>query len=222
VFTGIVEGMGEVKAVVPEAGGVRLTVALPQGLGPGSSDEDFRIGGSLAVDGACLTMTSVGGREVICQVIPETLRRTTLGRLRPGARVNLERPVRVGGRLEGHWVQGHVDGRARMLERQSEGESARFRFELLAAELARYLVPKGSVALDGVSLTVGEASESSFSVYLIPHTLEVTVLGDRQPGDEVNVEVDILAKYMERLVGRESGFLAAAGSSPPGVRGRQG
>jgi riboflavin synthase len=201
VFTGIVEGMGKVMEVTPEAGGVRLTVALP---GAANAQDAFQIGGSVAIDGACLTVTDFGAGEVTCQVIQETLRRTTLGRLRPGARVNLERPLRVGGRLEGHWVQGHVDGRARLIERKPEGDSARFQLELLAAELGRYVVPKGSVALDGVSLTVGEATNSQFSVYLIPHTLEVTALGDRQPGDEVNVEVDILAKYLERLVGRES------------------
>lgn len=218
MFTGIVEGVGEVAAVSPEAGGVRLTLLLPQALwkgGAGSDGERLRIGGSLAVDGACLTIAALAQGSVSCQVIAETLRRTTLGRLRPKSRVNLERPLAVGGRLEGHWVQGHVDGRARAIGRESEGGSEHLRLELDDPDLARYVVPKGSVALDGVSLTVGEVSGARFSVYLIPHTLEVTVLGDRRPGDEVNVEVDILAKYVEHLVSWERGTVAPLGAARP-------
>lgn len=203
VFTGIVEGMGEVRGVAPEPGGVRLTLALPPAIGR------LAAGGSLAVDGACLTVVEAGPGQVACQAIAETLRRTTLGRLRPGARVNLERPLEVGGRLEGHWVQGHVDGRARVVERAPEGESVRFGLELLDPALSRYVVAKGSIAIDGVSLTVGEIHGARFTVYLIPHTLAVTTLGERRPADEVNVEVDILAKYLEHLIGR--GAPAAAG-----------
>lgn len=214
MFTGIVEGVGEVAAVSPEAGGVRLTLLLPQALwegGGGPDGERLRVGGSLAVDGACLTIAALGEGRVSCQVIAETLRRTTLGRLRARSRVNLERPLAVGGRLEGHWVQGHVDGRARAIGREPEGGSERLRLELEDPDLARYVVPKGSVALDGVSLTVGEVSGARFSVYLIPYTLEVTVLGDRRPGDEVNVEVDILAKYVEHLVSWERATVEPVG-----------
>ncbi len=202
MFTGIVEGIGRVVRVTPEAEGMRLGLSLPEAwYSPANGSEDsLAIGGSLAVDGVCLTIIRLGKDGVDCQAIAETLRRTTLGRLRPGGRVNLERPLAMGGRLEGHWVQGHVDGRARVVERERQGTSDRFRLELLAPDLARYVVSKGSIALDGVSLTVGETSGASFTVYLIPHTLEVTVLGERRPGDEVNVEVDILAKYVEHLM----------------------
>lgn len=224
MFTGIIEGMGEVRAVLAEARGVRLALALPPVIGR------LARGGSLAVDGACLTVVEVGAGEVACQAIAETLRRTTLGRLRPGARVNLERSLEVGGRLEGHWVQGHVDGRARVAERAPEGESVRFDLELLDPALGRYVVAKGSIALDGVSLTVGEVHGAHFTVYLIPHTLAVTALGERRPGDEVNVEVDILAKYLEHLIGRsaqpaspgvdlEAFLRAPAGSGGAGGKG---
>jgi riboflavin synthase len=187
-------------AVEPQSGGMTLTLALPESM-VGVDREGFSIGDSLAVDGVCLTITGMGERDVSCQAITETLRRTTLGRLQPGSRVNLERPLQVGGRLGGHWVQGHVDGRARIDEREREGESERFGLELLTPDLIRYVVPKGSVAVDGVSLTVGAVDDARFTVYLIPHTLDITVLGDRRPGDEVNVEVDILAKYVEHLLG---------------------
>jgi riboflavin synthase len=203
VFTGIIEGIGEVASAIPEGEGVRLDLALPRGWG------ELAVGGSLAVDGACLTVVSAAPGRATCQAIAETLRRTTLGELRAGARVNLERPLQVGDRLEGHWVQGHVDGRAR-LERQSrEGASERLTLALLDPALGRYVVGKGSIALAGVSLTVGETAGPEFSIYLIPHTLAVTTLGQLRPGDLVNVEVDILAKYLEHLVG----------CGPPGAGG---
>ncbi len=195
MFTGIIEGIGEVVAAEPEAEGVRLTFALPRAI------EHLVVGGSLAVDGVCLTVVALGPGRATCQAIAETLRRSTLGRLRPGSRVNLERPLAVGGRLEGHWVQGHVDGRARFDARTLEGASERLSFELLDRDLGRYVVSKGSIAIAGVSLTVGDARRDAFAVYLIPHTLAVTTLGDLHPGDEVNIEIDILAKYLEHLIG---------------------
>ncbi len=194
MFTGIIEGVGEVVAAEPEGDGVRLTFALPPAI------SELAVGGSLAVDGVCLTVIAAAPGRAACQAIAETLRRSTLGRLAPGSRVNLERPLAVGDRLEGHWVQGHVDGRAEFLANRREGGSRRLAFALADEALARYVVGKGSIALAGVSLTVGETSGREFSVYLIPHTLEVTTLGQLRPGDEVNVEVDILAKYIEQLV----------------------
>ena len=199
MFTGIIEGIGEVLSAIPEGNGVRLSLAIPADLG------ELGVGGSLAVDGACLTVVTASPGRATCQAIAETLRRTTLGELRAGARVNLERPLALGGRLEGHWVQGHVDGRARLAERSREGSSERLAFTLLDPSLARYVVAKGSIALAGVSLTVGEAGGAEFAIYLIPHTLAVTTLGRLRSGDHVNVEVDILAKYVEHLVGRATG-----------------
>jgi riboflavin synthase len=195
VFTGIIEGIGEVLTATPDREGVRLTLALPATMG------ELPVGGSLAVDGACLTVETAAPGRVTCQVIAETLRRTTLGELVAGSPVNLERPLPAGGRLEGHWVQGHVDGRARLENRFAEGASERFACALLDPSLERYVVAKGSIALNGVSLTVGPARGAEFAVYLIPHTLEVTTLGRLRPGDLLNVEVDILAKYVEHLLG---------------------
>jgi riboflavin synthase len=212
VFTGIIEGMGEVLAAVPGDQGVRLTLGLPEGL------DGLEIGGSLAVEGACLTLVEVGARRATCQAIAETLRRTTLAGLRPGSRVNLERPLVAGGRMEGHWVQGHVDGRARLEERQLQGDSERLAFGLLEPALGRYLAAKGSIALAGVSLTVGEVEGHRFTVYVIPHTLAVTTLGGRQPGDEVNVEVDILAKYIERLIQNAPGLGTRPSPAPDASR----
>jgi riboflavin synthase len=135
-------------------------------------------------------------------LVAETLRRTALGGLRPGARVNLERPLPLGGRLGGHLVQGHVDGVARLLDRTRVGDGEEVRIEL-PADLERYLVEKGSIAVDGVSLTVAGVGPGWFAVALVPHTLEVTTLGDRRPGDPVQLEVDVVAKYVERLVVRQ-------------------
>lgn len=209
MFTGIIEGIGEVVSATREGEGARLVLALPEAFG------ELAVGGSLAVDGACLTVVSAAAGRATCQAIAETLRRTTLGALRAGSRVNLERPLAVGGRLEGHWVQGHVDGRAR-LERQSrEGASERLTLALLDPALGRYVVEKGSIALAGVSLTVGETAGTEFSIYLIPHTLAVTTLGQLRPGDLVNVEVDILAKYLEHLVSfAPAGGRGAAAKAP--------
>ena len=215
MFTGIITGIGVVSRVTRHAEGSRLQLQLPAGF------DALGVGDSLAVDGACLTAVGgsgvhaagersprapAAGSAVEVEAIAETLRRTTLGRLEPGSRVNLEPALAMGGRLHGHWVQGHVDGTARLTERRPEGTSERFAFELAATELGRYIVPKGSIALAGVSLTVGEtdATGGRFAVYLIPHTLAATTLGGLRAGAEVNVEVDILAKYVAHLLAREA------------------
>ena len=200
MFTGIVEGVGTVAelAVAPDRSGARLRLAAP------FLAADLALGDSVAVNGCCVT---VAGREpdgFSADLVAETLRRTALGRLRPGDRVNLERPLAVGGRLGGHLVQGHVDGVARLLERRPVGDGEELRVEL-PEPLARYVVEKGSIAIDGVSLTVAGLGPGWFGVALVPHTLQVTTLGQRRPGDPLQLEVDVVAKYVERLLGAWKG-----------------
>jgi riboflavin synthase len=184
MFTGIVEELGEVAA----ADGGHLRIAATNVL------EDAKTGDSIAVDGCCLTAVELGPGWWRADVTDETLRRTTLGRLAPGDRVNLERPVRVNDRLGGHIVQGHVDGVGEVVE---PAPNLRVR---MPRPLLRYVVEKGSVAVDGVSLTVVDVLDDGFTVAVIPHTTEVTTLGRRKPGDKVNLEVDVTVKYVERLL----------------------
>jgi riboflavin synthase len=195
MFTGIVEGTGRVVtlAVAPGGAGAWLEVEAPWPAGT------LAAGDSVAVDGCCLTVAAATPTGFAADLVAETLRRTALGRLAAGDRVNLERPLALGGRLGGHLVQGHVDGVARVLERQAAGEGRELRVELPEA-LARYVVEKGSIAVDGVSLTVAGLGQGWFAVALVPHTLATTTLGERGPGDPVHLEVDVVAKYVERLV----------------------
>lgn len=193
MFTGIVEGMGRIGAVAPEAGQCDITISADKVL------EGMEVGDSVAVNGVCLSAVAVGSDQVRVTAVTETLERTNLGRLAAGDRVNLERPMPAAGRFDGHIVQGHVDGVATVAAIEAEGESRRMRFSADPA-LLRYVVEKGSVTVDGVSLTITAADADSFELVLIPHTLDVTVLGLRETGDLVNVEVDILAKYVERLL----------------------
>lgn len=192
MFTGIVSDLGEV--VARQRG--RFTIAC------GYDAATIAIGASICCSGCCLTATSVGIRggrtEFVVDVSNETLGVTTLGHWRTGTRINLERALALGAELGGHIVTGHVDGLARIIERRPDGDSVRFRFEVPAA-LASYIAAKGSVALDGTSLTVNEVEDRIFGVNLIPHTLHVTTWGARQPGDDVNLEVDLLARYVARL-----------------------
>jgi riboflavin synthase len=157
------------------------------------------VGASVAVDGVCLTAVEVEGTRLAVEVVPETLARTTLGRLRSGSVVNLERPLPADGRFDGHIVQGHVDGVGTVTAVEPEGDGVRMRIAV-PPDLSRYLVEKGSVTVDGVSLTVAGRSDDEIQIALIPHTLEVTGLGLRRPGDGVNLEVDVIAKYVERLL----------------------
>ena len=197
MFTGIVEGTGNVAALAAAAdgSGARLEVEAPWLAG------ELRLGESVAVNGCCVTVAEPAAAGFAADLVAETLRRTALGGLAAGARVNLERPLALGGRLGGHLVQGHVDGVAKVLERTTVGDGEEVRVEL-PADLERYVVEKGSIAVDVVSLTVAGVGPGWFSVALVPHTLEVTTLGDRQPGDPVQLEVDVVAKYVERLVAR--------------------
>jgi riboflavin synthase len=196
MFTGIVEGQGTVAELraAADGSGAALRVDAPWLAG------QLRTGDSVAVNGCCLTVTSTTGAGFAADLVAETLRRTALGGLRQGELVNLERPLAADGRLGGHVVQGHVDGVGTVLAREPVGDGVELRVGLDAA-LARYVVVKGSIAVDGVSLTVTGTGEDWFSVALVPHTLAVTTLGRRQPGDAVHLEVDVLAKYVERLLG---------------------
>jgi len=194
MFTGIVAGMGTVVGAA-DAGGKRvLTISLPDGL------EYPPVGDSIAVNGVCLTAVASAPGEVTVEAVFETLDRSNLGSLVEGDRVDLERPLRADGRFDGHFVQGHVDGVGSLRRVTPEGDSIRMWIDAPSG-LLRYLVEKGSITIDGVSLTVSGVDAAGFEVVLIPHTLEVTVLGERRPGDRVNLEVDVLAKYVERLLG---------------------
>ncbi len=195
MFTGIIEAVGTVTEIEPEGELVRLTIRAPE------VSDGLRIGDSVAVSGACLTVTALVEDRLRFDGIRETLERTALGDLRAGSRVNLERPLRANARLDGHIVQGHVDGvgSVRRLERRDEDVRL---FVDSDREFTDLLVEKGSVAIDGVSLTVVGVEDASFDVALIPHTLEHTTLGERRPGDRLNLEADILAKYVKRFVER--------------------
>jgi len=195
MFTGIVEGTGTVAALAAAAdgSGARLEVEAPWLAG------ELRLGESVAVNGCCVTVAEVTAARFAADLVAETLRRTALGGLTAGARVNLERPMALGGRLGGHLVQGHVDGVARVLDRTPVGDGEEVRIEL-PQDLDRYVVEKGSIAVDGVSLTVAGVGLGWFAVALVPHTLRATILSDRRPGDLVQLEVDVVAKYVERLV----------------------
>jgi riboflavin synthase len=195
MFTGIVEEIGEVLDVRESADVVVFTIR------GGTVSSDARHGDSIAVNGVCLTVIDPdggAGGTFSVELVPETLKRSSLSAVVPGARVNLERAVPVTGRLGGHIVQGHVDGVATVLSRTPGERTDDVRFSL-APDLARYVVEKGSITVDGVSLTVAGVSSDTFSVALIPTTLSHTTLGFREPGDTVNLEVDVVAKYVERL-----------------------
>ena len=201
MFTGLVEALGRVDRVAVEGAGRRIAVRWP-GLDP---EEPPTIGESIAVNGCCLTVVEAEGEVLEFQAGPETLERTNLGALGAGDPVNLERSLRVGDRLGGHFVQGHVDATASLDERRAEGDWEFLRFRI-APEWTPLMVPKGSIAVDGVSLTLVEVGPDWFSVMLIPHTLAVTTLGTRRPGDRVNVETDMLARHVRKLLeGRPAG-----------------
>jgi riboflavin synthase len=195
MFTGIVEEVGEVRAVVTGADVVRFDIAGPV------VSEGTRHGESISVNGVCLTAVEVrDGESFSVELVPETLRRSSLASVTAGARVNLERAMASGQRFGGHIVQGHVDGVATVRARHIGDRTAEIEFDLPSG-LSRYVVEKGSITVDGVSLTVASLAGDRFTVALIPTTLADTTLGDRQAGDTVNIEVDVLAKYVERLLG---------------------
>ena len=191
MFTGLVREVGSVVSF--EDGRLRVESGIAAAIGD-----------SVAIDGVCLTVVDGDRKTLAFDAVPETLARTTLGRLEPGAAVNLEQALRAGEALGGHYVQGHVEGVGRVRSVEPEGEGQRVWVDA-PPEILRYCVEKGSVAVDGVSLTVAGLDDSGFAVALVPHTLEMTTLGKAAPGDEVNLEADVLAKYVERLAGLRSG-----------------
>ena len=193
MFTGIVEELGSVVAVEQEDDAVRLRIRGPL------VTSDAVHGASIAVNGVCLTVVEHADGEFVADVMQETLDRSSLGALAAGAPVNLERPVTLEARLGGHLVQGHVDGIGTILERTPSEHWEVVRVSL-PDDLGRYVVEKGSITVDGVSLTVVEAARDSFTISLIPTTLELTTLGSKQVGDRVNLEVDVVAKYVERML----------------------
>jgi riboflavin synthase len=194
MFTGLVQGLGTIEQEAPSEEGVRLTVASPLAA-------ELAEGDSIAVNGVCLTATDVDGGRFAADVMNETLARTSLQAVGRGTAVNLELPLRASDRLGGHIVQGHVDGIGTVLSAADDGFARRIEVEA-PDEILRYVVDKGSIAVDGVSLTVASVAERSFNVSLIPETLTRTNLGVAEPGTQVNLEVDVVAKYVERLVPR--------------------
>jgi len=211
MFTGIVTQRARVTDVGPVAGSasgaVRIALELEAGVG------DLRVGDSVALDGCCLTAVRVEGRALAFEAIPETLRKTTLGARRPGDLVNVEAALRVGDALGGHLVQGHVDGVGRVVAVDRHGGDVRMRIEVPDV-LEGAALPKGSITVDGVSLTVGECDARWFHVYLIPHTLAVTGLGAKRAGDPVNLEADVVGRYVEHHVRRLLGAQAGSAATP--------
>jgi riboflavin synthase len=212
MFTGIIEGLGTIVSVMPGQQGQALTIAADFDLA------DTKLGGSIAVDGACLTAVKLENRQFTVDVSPETLRRTTLGDLRAGARVNLERALRLGDRLDGHLVSGHVDGIGRIRDRRREGNAIVIGIGV-PAELSRYMIEKGSVAVAGASLTINRIDGAGFEVSIIPHTAHLTTIGTGRVGRRVNIETDMIGKYIEKFVreGRGSGSASAEEASSGGV-----
>jgi riboflavin synthase len=194
VFTGLIREVGHVAAVSGGGDGVRLEIDAPLTSGGAAP------GDSVAVNGVCLTVVAVDGGRLAFDAVPETLARSSLGRLAAGSPVNLEPALRAGDALGGHYVQGHVDGVGTVRAVLPEGDGRRLWFDA-PADLLRYVVEKGSIAVEGTSLTVAELDTCGFAVALIPHTLEATTFGALEPDDPVNLEVDVLAKYVERLLG---------------------
>ncbi|HOC31280.1 MAG TPA: riboflavin synthase [Armatimonadota bacterium] len=198
MFSGIIEELGRVRSITPVGEALRLCVTAAE------VSQGVKVSDSVAVNGVCLTVTDVSPQTVSFDVIPETLSKTSLGQLEPGSPVNLERALCVGDRLGGHFVQGHVDATGEVINVYTEGEW--YMITVRAPEEVRpYLIPHGSISMDGVSLTVARLSGDEFTVALIPHTLKLTNLGDKKPGDLVNLEGDMIGKYVLTLI-RESGF----------------
>jgi riboflavin synthase len=197
MFTGIVEEMGAVTSVEKTLAGTRMTILASAVMG------DLKVGDSVSVNGTCLTVVTKREQNFVVEVSPETLSVTTLGHLSGGAPVNLERAMKLNERIGGHLVAGHVDGVGTVRTRHQDGNAIVFTIEA-PSEILRYCVPKGSITLDGISLTINEVGDHSFSVAIIPHTAKVTTLGLKQVNDTVNLETDLIGKYVERLLQERS------------------
>ena len=210
MFTGLIASLGTVERLAEGSTSCRLTVRAPQLL------SGVKIGDSIAVNGVCLTVVHLRGDTFTADVMPETVRRTTLHLLQPGDRVNLEKALRPTDGLDGHIVQGHVEGVGTIQQIISEGNARVYRIQA-PGELLRYIVEKGSIAVDGISLTVTETDDSGFGVSLIPHTAKMTTLGYKSAGDAVNLETDILARYVEKMLAIDKKGNGFAGRHKPGV-----
>ncbi len=214
MFTGLIEEIGALRRAGKQGESMVLQIEAERIL------EGVKLGDSIAVNGVCLTVTSFDARSFSVDVTPQTYRHTNLKDLTPGSKLNLERAMAAGGRFGGHIVQGHADGTGIILSRESEGNAVRYVFRLQQPGLMRYVVPQGSVTIDGISLTVAHADDASFGVAIIPHTLKETALQYKKAGDTVNVECDILGKYIEHLLRygpRRAGDDKPIGSSTGGM-----
>ncbi len=194
MFTGIIEEIGSMRRIHRHGQAMALTIGAQTVL------QDVHLGDSISVNGVCLTVVDFDSESFSVDVMPETFRKTNLQSLKSGARVNLERAMAANGRFGGHIVQGHVDTTAVILSRTPEENAVVFSFELANPGAGKYIIPSGSITIDGISLTVVDVSGNSVSVSIIPHTLAQTVLQEKKPGDTVNIECDVLGKYMERLL----------------------
>mgnify|MGYP006289312671 CR=1 FL=1 len=197
MFTGIIESLGTIADIRPAGSGRRLAIRA------GIELSGSRIGDSIAVNGACLTAVKISGDRFEADVSGETVARSTLSEARSGDRVNLERAMRLSDRLDGHLVSGHIDGKARMHYKKDMGGSVVIGFRV-SPELSRYMIPKGSVAVDGISLTINKCTQDAFEIAVIPHTAEITTIGKKNPGDWVNIETDLIGKYVEKFVKGEN------------------
>ena len=198
MFTGIIQTVGRIESLVQRGDAVRLSI-----VAPALDTSDVQLGDSIAVSGPCLTAVALGAGRFEADVSPETLAKTTLGRRHAGDRVNLEKALRLSDRLGGHMVSGHVDGVGCVIARIERADYVQFRLSA-PAELARYIATKGSISVEGVSLTVNAVNGVEFELMIIPHTLENTTLGELHAGSQINLEIDLVARYLERLAGRDN------------------
>ena len=198
MFTGIIEGFGTISSIRPAGQGKRLAVAAEFDL------DQTKIGDSLCVSGACLTAVKIDGRHFEVDISPETLQMTTFSQAKVGQRVNIERALRLSDRIDGHLVSGHIDGVGKIRQRETLGNAIIVTIEI-PESLARYMISKGSVAVDGISLTINTCDAGSFSVSIIPHTAKLTTIGYKNKGDSVNIETDMLGKYVERFMSARPG-----------------
>ncbi len=210
MFTGIIEGFGAISAIRSAGQGRRLTIEADFDL------DQTKIGDSLCVSGACLTAVKIGSRHFEVDISPETLQMTTFGQAKVGQRVNIERALRLSDRLDGHLVLGHVDGIGKIRQRETLSNAIIVTIEV-PESLARYMINKGSVAVDGISLTINACDADSFSVSIIPHTAKLTTIGFKNKGDPVNIETDMLGKYVERFMNARAGKDGPGGGKHAGI-----
>ncbi|WP_240413919.1 riboflavin synthase [Paenibacillus periandrae] len=194
MFTGIIEEIGNMRSISRQGQAMILSIGASRIL------EDVHLGDSISVNGVCLTVVKYDGSSITVDVMPETFRRTTLSKLHTGDPVNLERAMAVGGRFGGHIVQGHVDSIGTITSRTTDQNAVVYEIEPVDTAILKYMIPHGSITIDGISLTLVQVTDQRFTVSIIPHTLAQTVLQHKKPGDEVNLEADVLGKYMEKLL----------------------